>query len=989
MTKTLYKPLDTVLVRTPLFAENKTLRDTNLEDCAIAVGSQSLFTRKNLDTEKTRAAIRRYSKRMQHRATPYGMFAGVSLGRFGDSTDLCRGSMKPFAHTRPDMSLLMPALRTIESRRSARVNLKWFPNPELVIKSDRVWIERPTQGDGHGINVRSLKSVLRALELSRSGIAFGRLVQTLCLEFRVTHDEAEKLCHKLCDHQILVSELRFALCDWKKVPELLGKFSEANSDQATETKIRDLFQRCSDWDAAPTAQGYIALSEKAACVLSTDNQNLLQTDCTFNLSGETLNWRVGQELAMAAELLLRISTVDRYDSQISYYRNRFLEEYQSGREVPLLELLSPRFGIGSPYDGQGSYSASHHRDAVIMDLLTNAAKENSLSIELGEEHINQLQTWEPNAAEAPLSVQLFASISAESREAIDNGEFSVLIAPRTGDNGAGRAMGRFASILGEDAITSLKDLASAEQRLTSNLLVDLNYWPRHPRSGNVAISPAIRRHSVTSTCSSPIGSEEIPLQEINIGVSEDRFYARWIRTGQLISAKSNSLLTSQGIPEALRFLLDIDEYGKPKLWRFDWGLASRRVFLPRLTVGRTILSPARWLIRTLSMDTISDFKEALTEFRNQFGVPRLVNLVSDLTDDNTLLLDLENDEDLSLLFSSLRKGEYVNPILTEHISSSKWHVSEDSNFCTEIVASFILQTHDNREDRALAAIDRRQVQHSDYMRLPGSEWIYLKMPANKDFHEELIVGANQFARKLIDEKILKQWFFVRYAESYKDQLRIRFRRESSPDAALALVRILDWAGAQVSRGLCRSFEIASYDREVERYGGPLGMDVCEDFFYADSVYVADMLQLVKSCRVDPILVSIKSTNSILSSLGLSNVEKIEWLSHSIGSEHKDLISSQYRFSKKAISDWLMPEEQVLPQPQIQERISVYEREIEPLSQRLLSLKNKGQLLAPFMNVGDSLIHLNSVRFFGLDRKSETLVRGLLSKGLISQVKRRG
>src|SRR5215831_15315059 len=87
-----YAPLDAVLVRTPLlpieaYRPNAATSARNeWIDAAITVGSLSLARAGS--TERTAAPRLRYGIRMATRPTPYGLFSGVGLARWGDITNL-------------------------------------------------------------------------------------------------------------------------------------------------------------------------------------------------------------------------------------------------------------------------------------------------------------------------------------------------------------------------------------------------------------------------------------------------------------------------------------------------------------------------------------------------------------------------------------------------------------------------------------------------------------------------------------------------------------------------------------------------------------------------------------------------------------------------------------------------------------------------------------------------------------------------------------
>jgi hypothetical protein len=97
------------------------------------VGSGNLFaTLGKADTsgEDDRGAagkLLRYLIRMSTRPTPYGLFAGVGLARWGPETNLTLSSGRPRTRTRPDMAWLLRLVLEAESRSEVRTSFAIWP----------------------------------------------------------------------------------------------------------------------------------------------------------------------------------------------------------------------------------------------------------------------------------------------------------------------------------------------------------------------------------------------------------------------------------------------------------------------------------------------------------------------------------------------------------------------------------------------------------------------------------------------------------------------------------------------------------------------------------------------------------------------------------------------------------------------------------------------------------------------------------------------
>ena len=105
---------------------------------------------------------------------------------------------------------------------------------------------------------------------------------------------------------------------------------------------------------------------------------------------------------------------------------------------------------------------------------------------------------------------------------------------------------------------------------------------------------------------------------------------------------------------------------------------------------------------------------------------------------------------------------------------------------------------------------------------------------------ELLSGpVRAFAREMAGEGFA-DWFFIRYSDPRR-HIRLRFRGEPARLLADLLPRVTAWATGLIASGVCQRFSIDTYDRELDRFGGPHGLAVAEDFFCADSAAVSDLL----------------------------------------------------------------------------------------------------------------------------------------------------
>jgi thiopeptide-type bacteriocin biosynthesis protein len=192
----------------------------------------------------------------------------------------------------------------------------------------------------------------------------------------------------------------------------------------------------------------------------------------------------------------------------------------------------------------------------------------------------------------------------------------------------------------------------------------------------------------------------------------------------------------------------------------------------------------------------------------------------------------------------------------------------------ELTATLRLEVPTPRPPAAAA----RPVAAAERTRAPGGDWLYLKLYAPAATHEDLVAGP---VRELCAEALAcgaaDLWFFLRYHDP-DPHIRLRLHGEPQRLAAELWPRVAPWLRALVDDGWCHRVALDTYEREVERYGGPESMDRAERAFAADSQAVADLLRLRARgrLRLERTLLAVASLDLLLQGLGLPGAERLAW-----------------------------------------------------------------------------------------------------------------
>ncbi|MFL5699107.1 MAG: lantibiotic dehydratase [Ktedonobacteraceae bacterium] len=994
---------------------------------ALAVGSSVLLddlersSPYSKDADHLKGKLLRFLIRMSTRPTPFGLFAGVALGQWGEMTDLALAVEPPHTRTRPDMTWLLTLVQEIESRLDVRNNLRFVTNPTAFIRGDRIFMtERSSIGESNSVSMVSVRAsgvVKRALALAREPIPYQDLVDKLLLTTPgATPEKVEQLITGLWEQTVLLTDLRPPLTTDSPARYVVQRLSGIPAANEARTQLASILEAAATYDTLSPEEGvaaYRQLLAQANEVNKAVAETPVQVDMALALRSQYIAQAVGTEVARAAELLLRMTPSPDGLSYFKAYRTAFVSRYGQNREVPLLDLLDPNFGLGSPATYSGSNKGNAQAKAALrlqtlLDLATSALHDRQSVIELDEDTLKRLETWTPSPGTAPTSLDLNVFVAASSVEAIDAGKFQIIIGPNLGAQAAGRNLGRFANLIGPEAQEALKCAAHAEEAHTANkLLAELVYLPRQLRSANVVIRPAVRSHEIAIGVSPGVDTcKVIPLDELVVGIRDNRFYVRWLAEDTDIVITAGHMLNTMQAPAICRFLAELSRESAAQLSSFDWGPARSFPSLPRVQVGRVVLREAQWRIDTLTRggllpDSPRTFREALERWREHWQVPRYVYLSFG---DNRLLLDLKSAsqvEELRTEVRHLRDGGYL--VLQEALPGpdQAWLQGPEGHYMTELVASLVLR-HDPFQGTSVQKKQDKDVEESsnapshqgdptpvlpaqtvlavDRLRPPGSEWLFVKLYCPNVFEEDLIAYPLRiFAEEALASGLVEEWFFIRYNDPDL-HLRLRFRGEPERLTGQLLPQLCTWATRLMEEGFCSRFVFDTYDREVERYGGTDGIEVAESIFAIDSRTVSKLIYIIQErvLKLDRITLAVLSADNLLASLGLTQAARLQWLRQHVTSRNE--VGQEYRQKKKLLRSLLDDQSRLLNEPDgesVAQAFTTQSIMLAPIAERLLGLAEQGQLSQTMDMLFSSYIHMHFNRLFGSDHSAERRALGLL------------
>jgi lantibiotic biosynthesis protein len=971
---------------------------------------------------RARASLLRYLIRMSTRPTPYGLFAGVAVGTWGEECDLSLSGDPPRLRSRPDMAWLLGLVADLENRPEVRHLARVFVHQAVFTAGDRLRLNEPSPlpggpDPGGPVSLRATRPVRRVLELARRPVRWSELALDIAGLPGADPARAEVLLDQLWSAGVLLTELRPPLTISDPAQHLLRVLQEmAQGDEAVSavsTSLESLLAELAAWDTAPdtgSTRALVDLQTLARRFHATEQtEPVIQTDMAWSLSGHQLPRRVADEAERAAELLLRLAPASASTARLQAYAHAVEARWGAARPVPLLLALDPEEGLGPPpahlhgADGPDGQAA---RSAALRDLALRSIRERATTVELDPALIERLTIWRPESGIGPASLELTAFVAAASPQAVAAGDFQLVIGPNVGSPVAGRMLGRFADLVGPPAIEALIAAADAESCARGDgLRVEVVYLPQRARSANVAIRPLLTAAELVYGMSpSARDPDVVPLDELLLLAENGQLTLRWPRRDATIVPCASHMLTTMGAPAVFRLFEDMARGASPQLSPFSWGPAAGFPALPRVSSGRIVLSPAQWLFELPqdrpAPERLSDTeaRKLIDQWREQWQVPQRVYLTAG---DNRLLLDLDDPEQLDQLIRQARRPGARGPILIQEGlpgPEHAWLPGPAGCHIAEIVVPFTARARAETPrdtaalDSARPAAGHKQARRQpivwpirERLRQPGSDWLYVKLYAPPDMLSSLLAGPVRDVCTVMQARDLTDyWFFIRYADP---DVHLRLRWHGNPEALLhdALPLVCDWAGDLVSNAEARKFTIDSYDRELDRYGGSVGTCLAERLFGIDSQATVELLDTLPDLKpeLDATAIAIKAIDNLLDALGMDSHRRVDWLRLRV--RDRKASGAEYRTRQRQLRHWLAQTaaDPVPAHRQVEETLARRREGLTQVAAALADAITDGQLHRDIDDLAASFVHLSCNRLLGSDHSDEERVLGLLLRTLES------
>lgn len=851
-------------------------------------------------------AIGRYRLRMATRPTPFGLMAAVAPARFGTRAEVRWDGAERRAF-RPDLGWLLPLLDRLRTDPQVLATLWLAADQQVALRGDRLVLpylpeRRAESAGGKGAvargggakdggagaggaqpvserTVRATAVVRAAVRHAARPLRHADLLAALAADFPAAPAEAiAALVRTLVAQGFLLTDLTPPPDSTDLLGHVLDRLPDGHPVRAELATVRSLLRQAA---GLPRGQATAVLREarRRMTRLGPADRAL---HANLALDAEVvLPEQVRTDLEHTATLLWRLSPPVTAPEHLRTYHAEFVERYGTDSPVPLTELLDPDTGLGppagyrrpagargaaNPQSTRPRTDADAARDRVLAELASGALADREPGAPLPEVVLDDdllarlipPQDEPGGAADTPpASLELYAELAADSLDALDAGQFRLVLSPTAGSDRAGATFGRFAAHLagtggdGADGGALLAAAAGSTPHTDEVLDAHLEFTPYRPRHANIALTPRWLGHRVAvSAFPDPGGPTTLPLDDLVVLADAERLTVHSRSLGREIRATAHHALNLRtGAPNAARFLQEVALTGQRPWQPWDWGAAASAPALPRVRRGRVVLAPAAWRLTAPVPSGDAPYEqwaEGLARWRRRWGVPAAVRLLSG---DQRIGLDLDNPWHRRLLHSQSRSDRPT--VLQEDLTGDGgggWLLGPGGARTAELVVP-LRRTARPADPAAPAARRPLPAPHPRSPELPGGPWLFARLAATEARHDEIL--ADHLPRLLADlPGDVDRWFFIRYRDP-APHLRLRFHGTPRTLAADLLPALHDWAHDLRRAGLAADLRLDSYTPETDRYGGPAALADAERVFHADSLVALAALRLARAARTTP------------------------------------------------------------------------------------------------------------------------------------------
>lgn len=727
----MYEAFKPFLIRTPYFHFD-ILKEISFENMiynpafkeAIYLASPVLYNesmkyclKSKSDTHKINkieSALYRYATRMSSRCTPFGLFAGLSIGHIDNKTNIILGDYE--RHTKLDMQFLYTLSQELSKLPEIKYKVKYYPNTSIYkVGNIYRYIEcKYTDYEQRHqiVSVEYSVHLAKIFKITEKGKSIKEIIDSLTNE-NFEYDDALEYIEELIESQLLINELYPSVTGEEYFQKIINILKDLNFTGPTVTALSKIKKTIKQLDfnisdcTTNTQQILLynsIIQEIKEIKIPFEENRLFHVIMKRKLQESTLGKNIIQSLKSALVFLSKTSYHNK-NKTLEDFKEAFYNRYEE-RVVPLMEVLDPDIGISYPLGNktdnillddlcfpnlnkESNYFQQNKLTSILLKKCMAVSKSGDIEILLDD---NDIAGMHPDLNGLPSTLySMFNILTTEADDPIIHlyGFYGI---------SAAKILTRFAD--SDSKIHQfINEIVSKEDELyPDKILVEIVHLPQ-PKIGNVIAHPHIRKYEIPYLTRSDLPQTKIINVSdmlISIKAGEIRLYSKTLKK-EILPRLTNAHNYSDSPIPVYKFLSQLQQQGGTNNLLFNWGYLSHELdFLPRVTYKNVILSLATWKLDVAEIRGLGDLNngpllEDIRKWRKSKSLPTKM-ILSDY--DNELLIDWENIQSIKSLASIIKNKSTIT--LKEFIYDKGRLVVKDRNmksYTNECIVCFYKETN--------------------------------------------------------------------------------------------------------------------------------------------------------------------------------------------------------------------------------------------------------------------------------------------------------
>jgi lantibiotic biosynthesis protein len=912
----MFKLYPGLLLRTPAYpytayvtADLSKLMHEPYFQAALQLASRSLYqalesTAFHYDAlpPKVKASLQKYLNRMCFRPTPFGLFSGFSVASWGAAEEQPLELVEGISQVHLNLSFA-ETLRIAEKLLAEEFApyQRFRPNPSLYeVQGGFRYLRyvEDTQQQRREFSLDSLGSdrlLQKVLRFCLKGSSKQALVDFVTLQAAVEAEESEAYVGQLLEEQVLVSELDVNITGQDYLERLLRLGAEHGVDTPRMRRLQGQLKelRVAGERGVDVQQALLRLQADEGYSRGTVYANLEKGIGANRLCASY------QKKTLEALPCLQRLVPQAAPSGLKEFVMAFEKKFE-GRAVPLLVALDPELGVGYeelavsyqvpklleglPFDNPGTeaqvmaWSAAH---ALLLERWQAAGPYPS-AIRLTKQDIERLPAMDGKRVLPPSTAVLFRVVGEQ------------VYIEQAGGVSATALLGRFTP-LNPSVQAMARQIAQAEEQANPEVVFAEIAHVCDAHTANIDRRAAIRSYEIPVLVQSMLPEErQIHLSELWVHVEGGEIVLWSVRLQQVVVPRLGSAFNYVRDDLAVfRFLCDLQYQGLHSnfsldLSRFFPGLN----YYPRVEYKSAILQLASWHVRKEQLERIFQVptarqQEELMRLTKELHWPRYLALTQH---DHQLVFDLEQEKDRVLLLENLKGKAEVTFREFPFVDEKTPAVMDGAR--QPYVHQFLAAAYHDEpvyQHRPFPSSATRRPLMKKRKLVPGDGWLYFKIYCHPSRANSILAETlHPLLKGLEKEGEITQWFFVRYRDpAYHLRLRLCLAGGKAGSGS-----VLDRFGGKlrklVQQGIIPDYQVAVYEREMERYD-PTLMEAAEQVFCASSALLTAYIKNTRFSEDDYLynVMAFQGMDTILDAFGLDVAGKVELLGQLYASFFKE------------------------------------------------------------------------------------------------------